>query len=402
MSVRKRAWKTSTGIEKTAWIVVYVDQNGKRRAKQFSLQRDAKAFALAVSNEIREGVHTPERDTVTVAAAGQQWLDSCEQRGLERTTRDSYRQALELHIKPFLGRRKLSTLSVPVIRKFEDALRAGEAAPGEQTGKVRSPALVRHIRVALGALVADAQERGLCARNPVKEMNARRKSGHESRSEARHKPHIGQEIPSMDEIGRIISALEQVPTRYRTMLLTAIFCGLRASELRGLDWQNIDFKKRQLHVVQRADRYSQIGSPKTKAGNRTIPLGDRLLNTLREWKVASGGKDGQLVFGTRKGKPDGHSNILVRAFHPVQVTAGVVDSEGGPKYTGLHSLRHFFASMCINRKVDGGLELPAKVVQERLGHSSIAMTLDVYSHLFPRGDDLSELAAAEAALWAGP
>jgi integrase len=58
--------------------------------------------------------------------------------------------------------------------------------------------------------------------------------------------------------------------------------------------------------------------------------------------------------------------------------------------------------MCINRKVDGGLELPAKVVQERLGHSSIAMTLDVYSHLFPRGDDLSELAAAEAALWAGP
>jgi integrase len=68
------------------------------------------------------------------------------------------------------------------------------------------------------------------------------------------------------------------------------------------------------------------------------------------------------------------------------------------KYSGLHSLRHFFASWCINRKVDGGLELPAKVVQERLGHSTIAMTLDIYGHLFPRHDDSEELAAAERAL----
>ena len=61
------------------------------------------------------------------------------------------------------------------------------------------------------------------------------------------------------------------------------------------------------------------------------------------------------------------------------------------KYTGLHALRHFYASWCINRRADGGLELPAKVVQERLGHSSIMMTMDVYGHLFPRGDDSAEL-----------
>ena len=70
------------------------------------------------------------------------------------------------------------------------------------------------------------------------------------------------------------------------------------------------------------------------------------------------------------------------------------------KYTGLHALRHFYASWCINRKADGGLELPPKVVQERLGHSTIAMTLDVYGHLFPRHDDSEELAAAERALLA--
>lgn len=54
--------------------------------------------------------------------------------------------------------------------------------------------------------------------------------------------------------------------------------------------------------------------------------------------------------------------------------------------------------MCINRRADGGLELPAKTVQERLGHSSIVMTIDVYGHLFPRSDDGSELADAENAL----
>ena len=58
-------------------------------------------------------------------------------------------------------------------------------------------------------------------------------------------------------------------------------------------------------------------------------------------------------------------------------------------------MRHFFASWCINRKVDGGLELPLKVVSERLGHSNIAITADLYGHLFPRGDDSKELEAAE-------
>ena len=68
------------------------------------------------------------------------------------------------------------------------------------------------------------------------------------------------------------------------------------------------------------------------------------------------------------------------------------------KYTGLHALRHFYASWCINRKADGGLELPPKVVQHRLGHSSIVVTMDTYDPLFPRGDDAKELAAAEATL----
>jgi integrase len=73
------------------------------------------------------------------------------------------------------------------------------------------------------------------------------------------------------------------------------------------------------------------------------------------------------------------------------------DGEGQNENSGLHSLRHFYASWCINRCVDGGLELPLKVVQARLGHASVQMTADRYGHLFPRGDDGAELAAAEQA-----
>lgn len=71
------------------------------------------------------------------------------------------------------------------------------------------------------------------------------------------------------------------------------------------------------------------------------------------------------------------------------------------KYGGMHALRHFYASWSINRPQDGGLGLPPKVIQERLGHSSIMMTMDVYGHLFPRGDDAAEMAAAERALFLG-
>jgi integrase len=104
------------------------------------------------------------------------------------------------------------------------------------------------------------------------------------------------------------------------------------------------------------------------------------------------------AFPTKTGKVVHHKNLIRGALIPAQIAAGVVTTAGAAKYTGLHSLRHFYASRCINRRADGGLELPPKLVQARLGHASIVMTLDTYGHLFPAGDDGSELAAAERIL----
>ena len=123
-------------------------------------------------------------------------------------------------------------------------------------------------------------------------------------------------------------------------------------------------------------------------------------NTLRQWQLESTHKrDEDFVFGTRNGKSDVLSNIVRRAWLPAQIKASVVDANGKAKYGGLHCLRHFFASWCINRRKDGGLELPIKVVQTRLGHSSIVMTSDRYGHLFP-SDDRAELDEAVASIYA--
>jgi integrase len=178
--------------------------------------------------------------------------------------------------------------------------------------------------------------------------------------------------------------------------LTAVFTGLRASELRGLTWAHVDLDQRELHVRQRADRYNQIGRPKSEAGERTVPFSSIVTNTLKEWKLAC--PHGELVFPTRRGRIERLPNIVARGLIPAWIKAGVVTPDGKAKYTGLHSLRHFYASWCINRSEDGGLELPLKTVQSRLGHSTLAMTADTYGHLFPRGDDREELEAGQRGL----
>jgi integrase len=139
------------------------------------------------------------------------------------------------------------------------------------------------------------------------------------------------------------------------------------------------------------------------------------MRVLTERKLACPKGDAGLVFPNTEGQIEWHANIINRARIPLRLAAGVSvqvkdangklvrDDDGKPmlqaKYTGLHALRYFYASWCINREADGGLELPAKVVQERLGHSSITVTLDTYGQLFPQGDDSGKLAEAESRLW---
>ena len=276
--------------------------------KTFARKKEADAYAAATHVEVRQGTHVVNSASVTVTAAGELWIASAKSAELERTTIDQYRQHLRLHIAPFIGREKLSRVNVPVVRAFEDRLRA----------EGRSATMARYVVRSLGALLADAAERGLIVRNPVRELRRkRRKRGNEKRG---HSLEVGIDIPTPEEIKRIVQAASG---RWRPLLLTAIFTGLRASELRGLRWSDVDLKAGKLDVRQRADRFNPIGPPKTNAAVRTVPLPPMLVNELREWKLRCPKSALGLAFPNGAGNVEVHPNIIQRGLKPTLVAAGV-------------------------------------------------------------------------------
>jgi integrase len=311
-----------------------------------------------------------------VAQAAEDWVKAVALDNREATTLAQYRQHAA-HINARVGSVKLANLTAPGINNFRDDLL-----------KNMSRAMARKVLSSLKSLLRHAQSRGNVAQNVALAVKIK------ANPRDKKKLEIGVDIPTAEEIKAIITAAG----KSRPLLLTAIFAGLRASELRSLRWSDVDLKHGTLHVRQRADRYGTIGKPKSKAGQRSVQLAPQVVNELRKWKLQSPKGVHGLVFPTPSGDAVALHNNVVRAFTAAVRAAGVLKGDK-PKYTGLHALRHFYASWCINPKERGGLGLPAKVVQELLGHSSIAMTMDTYGHLFPASDDVYErLAEAAGAL----
>lgn len=389
MSVRKRTWLTTKGEERSGWIVTYSDRSGKRRQKSFNLKKDADKFANQTHLDLERGIHVSDADSCSIETAGALWIRTCENHGLERSTIGQYQSHLNHHINPLIGKTLLNELTIPFIRKFQDDLR----------NKGTSEKMIRRIIISMGALLSDSQERGLVGRNIVRDIPANRRAKADKSTQKRHqrKLAVGVDIPTIKEIRAIVGQLEG---KWRPLLLTAIFSGLRASELRGLPWTDINLEKREITVSQRADPYGTIGSPKSGSAMRTLPIPPLLADELKKWKEICPQGEHNLVFPNGSGNVENRANIINRGWHPVQIKAGVVNGEKA-KYGGLHSIRHFYASWLINPREDNGLGLHAKAVQERLGHSTINMTLDVYSHLFPRNNDEDEMARAQEALLFG-
>lgn len=371
-SIRKRSW-ASGDTTKTAWICDYVDQSGARRIKTFKTKKAADDYLTTARHQVAQGTHTADSASITVAAAADIWLARCERDELERSTLVGYRSHVAYHIKPLIGPVKLSRLTAPRVQEFVDQLLEGG----------RSRALTKKIVGSLSMLVAEAQRRGATSHNPVRDVRVRLPKRERGRPE----------MPSRDELRMMLA---EAAGRWRPLLVTLIFTGLRGSEARGLKWPDVDLDEQILRVRQRVDQWGEFGPPKSAAGTRDIPLTPVVVNTLREWKLACPKGELGLAFPNGAGKVESHANIMHRGFAPLQIRCGilgpkldrkgarVLDENGepvmAPKY-GLHALRHAAAALFIEHG------LSPKRLQAILGHESIQTTSDLYGYMFDLRDD---------------
>ena len=376
-AIRKRIWVSPKGETKTAWLVDYRDQSGKRRAKQFVRKKDAQDYADRTRTEVRQGTHTHDRDSITVAVAADLWIAAAEAERLERSTTKRYRELAELYIKPRLGELKLTALTKPLVQDFRLELL-----------QTKSRAMAAKVLRSLSAILGNAMKIGAINQNvaaTIKVGNLKREA-------------VKIVVPDRADLKAMIKAATETE---RPLILAAITSGLRSSELRGLRWQDIDLAAGTITVRQRADQWGQIGPPKSEAGKRTIPIPPELVAELKAWKLRSPISRLDLAFPTSTGTPLRHSNMLRRTFFPLQVRAGLgvakLDAAGQPilddsdlpiltgKYS-FHTLRHAAASGWIESNID------LKRLQVWIGHENIRLTLDTYGHLLNDDAKDAELA----------
>jgi integrase len=373
MSVRPRKWITRSGKPRECWIVAYADTKGKRHIESFERKKEADARHAEIKAGMARGTHTVINRTATISTAAGNWIKYLEGEDREVAYIAGCKQHIRSWIEPKIGHIKLASLTTVAVNEFRDELLASEIS--RNTAK--------KILVSLKSIITDARRRGHLNSNPADGVTIK------IDPRTKKKLEIGVDIPTREEVARIIAA---ATGRARPFFHVTVFTGLRASEIRGLRWSDVDLEKGEIHVRQRMDRYNKAGAPKSVSSSRTIPIGPQVVNVLKEWRLACPKGTLNLVFPNGKGNVQTHANVYHRIVRPTLAAADIT------KMYGPHSFRHFFASWCSARKVEGGRELPLLAVSRLMGHSSVTITADRYSHLFPRQDDAAELAAAELGL----
>jgi integrase len=213
VSVRKRTWKNAKGETKEAWIVDYTDQQGERHIETFVRKKEADERHAVVKVDVAKGVHSPLSGSATVANAAEDWLTYVELEGCERATLANYRDIVNLHLVPRIGPERLAKLTTPRINAFRDEL-------------VRDLSRIRAKKVlgCLKAIIRDAKRRGNVAQNVASDVMIA------TNKRAKRRLEVGIDIPTPAEISKILAAA--AAGRRRAFLVTAVFTGLRSSELR--------------------------------------------------------------------------------------------------------------------------------------------------------------------------
>lgn len=366
-TLKKRTWTDDRGRQRAVWVVGYQDRQGKWRRIQRKTREAAQREKLRIETELAQGVHVADRDSMTVDQALTAWLADyqalVDAGKRDQATLDAYRsQAAHIRAADIAGA-KLSRLTPPDCLVFCRWLERNRTAS-------QATRVMNLLRMVLAAGVG----MGWCATNAAAEVKPRTAG-------ARHDDQLV--IAPKEQLRALLDAAEATGPMEHAMVSVLLFCGLRASEMRGLPRANVT--KAMLKVTQRADKRQKIGSPKSASSRREVPVPPGVWRALAAWMLKA--PKSPLVFPNGAGRPESYANIWNRTWRPLMTKAGLVDLEGAPLF-GLHMLRHACVSLWIEQGVT------PKQVSAWAGHSSVAFTLDTYGHLWPQSQTERQVAAA--------
>ena len=348
-----------------------------RRLRHFENVRGRKAEAQRRLRElllsVEQGTYV-KFDRLTVAQFLEEWLQDYVATNTAPRTSERYQEIVRVHLIPALGSLPLLSLRPHHIQKYY----AEAMESGRRDGKGGLSALTvhHHHRVLYEALRYGVKH-GILIRNVAEAVDAPRPE------------HKELAILAASDVQLILDACKETP--YYVLFFTLAYTGLRRSELLGLRWEDVDLQKSTLSVVRslhqlRGGKYI-FSEPKTKRSRRQIALSPSLAIVLWEHRLKQEharkllGKpleSTDLVFSHPDGRPI-RPDSVTRAFPEIAKSVGLRDVR-------LHDLRHAHATILLQQGVN------PKIVQERLGHSSVSTTLDIYSHVLP---GLQEAAARQ-------
>jgi integrase len=339
--------------------------DGKRRRRSvggFRTKREAKAAEAEALRRIRDGVLVePSRLTVG-AYLTELWLPSMASQ-VRATTLGGYRHNVRAYIVPRLGDIPLQRLSTARVGAFYGEL----VASGGQKGRPLSPKTVRYVHTTLRRALRDAVADGLVVRNVAAQARPPR---------ARR---VEMHTWTAAEVGAFLASVRE-DRLYAAWLLLATL-GLRRGELLGLRWPDVDLTSGRIAIrntLVMVDGKPAMAEPKTAKGRRSLTLAPQVLEAVRVHRVHQAAErlswgadytDSGLVVTTEDGRP----------MHPESLSSLFVRQakRAGLSPIRLHDLRHSVASILLAKGVH------PKVVSEQLGHATIALTLDTYSHVIP-------------------
>ncbi len=290
----------------------------------------------------------------TVGEYMERWLQTSAKGSVRESTYESYRKQVERYVVPAIGRVKLKRLSAMQIQGMYRAM----------LGRGLSPRTVQYTHAVLHRALRQAVRWGLIPRNVSEDVD---------------RPRLRREgirPLNRDQARHLLKTAGESGDRFEALYVLALHTGMRPGELLGLKWEDVDFGKGGLQL-NRALAGKNFTAPKTKRSRRRIDLSAASIAALKahrrrqlEERMQRAGlwRDHGLVFPSTVGTPLSHRNV-VRAFKDLLKRAGL------PQSTRLYDLRHTCATLLL------GSNVHPKYVQELLGHASIALTLDTYSHV---------------------